>query len=95
MNKTTKVVVVLTITFFILLLTILVKADNPVGKYVAVKGGEIEGVEAGQWVTYQDQTSDLNLAWARIHIRWNRVDELGSGVLTLPLTQNILVSKIL
>ena len=79
MNKTAKIIVVLTVTAFVLLVTVLVKADNPVGKFVPVKGGEVEGVEAGQWATYQDQINDLNLAWARIHVRWNEIDEGGNG----------------
>lgn len=79
MNKTAKIIVVLSVTAFVLLVTVFVKADNPVGKFVPVKGGEVEGVEADQWVTYQDQINDLNLAWARIHVRWNLLDESGSG----------------
>jgi hypothetical protein len=80
MGKKTKIVAVLVISTFILYFGFtLVKADNPVGKYISIKGGELEEVEEGHWATYQAPISDLNLAWARIHLRWNRVDELGSG----------------
>ncbi|MFZ5810147.1 MAG: hypothetical protein ACOY16_12765 [Chloroflexota bacterium] len=80
MNKKTAIVFVLSVVILLFfLVTFLARANTPIGKFVPVKGGEIEGVESGQWVTYQNQVRDLNLAWARIHVRWNEIDEVGSG----------------
>ncbi len=44
---------------------------NPRGKYHSIKGGEAGGVL--QWTTIPTLISDLNLAWARIPVKWKDV----------------------
>lgn len=54
----------------------LARTGDPNQGSLSIKGGEVESLN--QWATYQVPIQGLNLAWARIHLKWSEI-ELNDG----------------
>ena len=71
-KKFTFMALALAISLLLVLGLILAKPGRSKGKYMSFKGGELEDLK--QWVNFRDPIEDLNLAWARIHLNWDKVE---------------------